>query len=303
MLPSAGLSDTDFLYTAWHELVHDKHMDMFYKWLMQITLCLHWFNPLVWLMSREVERACELACDEAVICMLDGKGRRAYGDTLLHAFRAGDSYKNSFPSVMLSAGAKQLKERLGVIMKYKKSSKAAIVLSTALTGLMILAAAAAGVAAPSAARAEASRVVPSGAGAEASGLSVPAAAGAEAFGRPVLPEDEVTGSSAPAQMQINKNNVSTSGGSAEKYYQASNLPAFGRVFAGMDEEEQEVWLDRIYQDGEIAFFSVSLQQLDTGSDFVELFAKKAYKDNKISFFFRSDQTYGPQNAKSLAEKG
>lgn len=256
VLPSAGLSDTDFLYTAWHELVHDKHMDMFYKWLMQITLCLHWFNPLVWLMSREVERTCELACDEAVICMLDGKGRRAYGDTLLHAFRAGDSYENSFPSVMLSAGAKQLKERLGVIMKYKKSSKAAIVLSTALTGLMILAAAAAGVAAPSAARAEASRVVPS----------------------------EVTGSSAPAQMQINKNNVSTSGGSAEKYYQASNLPAFGRVFAGMDEEEQEVWLDRIYQDGEIAFFSVSLQQLETGSDFVELFAKKAYKDNKISFF-------------------
>lgn len=238
VLPSAGLPDTDFLYTAWHELVHDKHMDMVYKWLMQITLCLHWFNPLVWLMSREVERACELACDEAVICMLDGKGRRAYGDTLLHAFRAGDCYETSFPSVMLSAGAKQLKERLGVIMKYKKSSKATIALSAMLTGLMVLAAAAAGVAVPSAARAEAA----------------------------------------------NKNNVSTSGSSAEKYYQASNLPAFGRVFARMDEEEQEVWLDRIYQDGEIAFFSVSLQQLETDSDFVELFAQKAYKDNRISFF-------------------
>lgn len=60
-------SESHFHYTILHELTHYKRMDMLYKWLVQITLCLHWFNPFVYLMEREISRACELSCDEMVI--------------------------------------------------------------------------------------------------------------------------------------------------------------------------------------------------------------------------------------------
>ncbi|MFQ8583209.1 MAG: hypothetical protein ACLSA6_12145 [Holdemania massiliensis] len=30
-----------------------------YKWLVQIALCLHWFNPLVYWVSRETDRNCD----------------------------------------------------------------------------------------------------------------------------------------------------------------------------------------------------------------------------------------------------
>lgn len=250
VLPSAQLSESDFQYTIWHEMVHLKHMDVLYKWLVQITLCLHWFNPLVWLMSRELGRACELACDEAVISRLDKKGQHDYGDTLLNALKTGGGFQHPLPSVMLSADAKQLKERLYVIMNYKKSSRITFILSAVLTASLAAAAVKVGAAVP----------------------AEPAAADAA---RTASGDAGKKGSAA----------VSTSDSLAEKYYKADNLPAFGNEFSKMDKDAQKEWLERIYEDDEIAFFNTSLQQLEEAGEFVELFAKKAYKDEKINFFF------------------
>lgn len=132
MLPTTELSDSDFQYTILHELTHYKRRDMFYKWLVQIVICLHWFNPLVYLMGREVNRVCELSCDEAVVKSLDERGRRAYGDTLLNAIGIGGAYKSSLASVTLSENAELLKERLDAIMKSKKNGKFVAIISVLL---------------------------------------------------------------------------------------------------------------------------------------------------------------------------
>lgn len=122
VLPSTQLSDSDFQYTILHELTHYKHKDMFYKWLVQITICLHWFNPFVYLMSYEINRCCELSCDETVIKKLDDKGKEAYGDTLLNAIKIKGNYKNSLASITLNEGKKLLKERLDAIILVKKKT-------------------------------------------------------------------------------------------------------------------------------------------------------------------------------------
>ena len=123
VLPSANLPPADFEYTIRHELTHFKRRDMFYKWLVQFTVCVHWFNPLVYLMGREINRACELSCDEAIIRGLDPHGRRAYGDTLLNAMGTGGNYENSLASVTLNESKGLLRERLDAIMNFKKQSK------------------------------------------------------------------------------------------------------------------------------------------------------------------------------------
>ena len=138
ILPTVDLSPTDFDYTILHELVHFKRRDMFYKWLVQFTLCIHWFNPFVYLMSREIGKVCELSCDEAVIQELDMNGRRAYGDTLLNAIGFGGSYKDALASVTLNENRELLKERLGAIMKYKRKSKATIAITSLLTILLTI---------------------------------------------------------------------------------------------------------------------------------------------------------------------
>lgn len=132
MLPTTELSESDFENTILHELTHYKRRDLFYKWLVQVTICIHWFNPLVYLVGREVNRACELSCDEAVIKSMDVGKQRAYGDTLLNAMGKGGNYKNSIASVTLNEGKELLKERLDAIMRFKKTTRLTAAISVML---------------------------------------------------------------------------------------------------------------------------------------------------------------------------
>ena len=134
VLPSADISEKDFRCIVLHELTHYKRCDMFYKWLVQITVCLHWFNPLVHLMSREIIKACEFSCDEAVLAKMGYDNAQDYGKTLLDAMAAVGKYKESLGAVTLSENKQLLKERLGAIMNLKKRSK----VIQLLTGLLTL---------------------------------------------------------------------------------------------------------------------------------------------------------------------
>ena len=137
VLPAADISMSDFRFTILHELTHYKRTDLLYKWLTQAVICLHWFNPFVYVIGKEINRECELSCDEAVISSLSPKERRGYGDTLLNAIKAGGNYKNSTTSVTLWESKKILSERLGAIMAYKKQSKVIVLVSAALAGLFL----------------------------------------------------------------------------------------------------------------------------------------------------------------------
>lgn len=140
-LPAGELGYKALSYIFMHELIHYKQRDMFYKWLIQIVVCIHWFNPFVYLLEKEVNNACELSCDEAVLSMLDDSARHAYGDTLVSFLKPGNPHKSSFTSVTLAEGAGQLKERLGAIMNFSKKTKTVRFLTGLLTLCIIFGAA------------------------------------------------------------------------------------------------------------------------------------------------------------------
>ena len=133
ILPISELEDRELSYVFVHELIHYKQRDMFYKWLIQIVVCVHWFNPFVYLLEKEVNKSCELSCDEKVIAVLDDKRKREYGDTLISFLKSNNLYKSSLASVTLTEGAEQLKERLGAIMNFKSKTKTIRVLTVILT--------------------------------------------------------------------------------------------------------------------------------------------------------------------------
>ena len=137
ILPHTSLSESDFYYTALHELTHYRRRDMFYKWLSQLTVCLHWFNPCVYFMSREINRLCELSCDERVIATLSDNARKSYGTTLVNAVGAGGSYKDTLASVTLHESKELLKGRLNAIMQYKKCSKPIKFITLLVTGILL----------------------------------------------------------------------------------------------------------------------------------------------------------------------
>lgn len=123
ILSTTQMTVLEFQHTISHELVHYRRRDILYKWLTQLAVCIHWFNPLLYMMERSINRACELSCDEVVIWNLDEQERYAYGDTLLRA--AGRNMKCKLPvsPIAFSDSKKKLKERLDAIMNFKKISK------------------------------------------------------------------------------------------------------------------------------------------------------------------------------------
>lgn len=137
VLPSTDISEKDFRYTVLHELTHVRRGGMFYKWLVQVTVCLHWFNPLVYVMSREINKACEFSCDEAVIVKLNYSSVQEYGKTLLDAMLKAGNYMESLGSVTLNKNKELLKERLGAIMNFKKKSKLTTAFSILVTAALL----------------------------------------------------------------------------------------------------------------------------------------------------------------------
>ena len=71
------------MYILTHELVHIRSLDCLRKWLLTSARCVHWFNPLVWLMVYTANRDLELACDGTVLRLLGDGSRKAYAGVLL----------------------------------------------------------------------------------------------------------------------------------------------------------------------------------------------------------------------------
>lgn len=118
-----------------HEWTHIRHFDAAAKLLAVAALCLHWFNPLVWLFFSLFSRDLELACDAAVLqragCELPQ--RQAYANALLDweqrrlAAPLGASLYNNFAQNVM-------KERIVAIMNMKKVS----LLGLTAAGLLLL---------------------------------------------------------------------------------------------------------------------------------------------------------------------
>jgi len=119
-----------------HELTHWRRQDVLVKWLSVLAGALHWFNPFVRFIRREIDRACELSCDEVVIHNLDHESKQSYGDTLI-AMVADSKTPQVVLSTTMCAEKKALKERLGSIMKSKKHSRMAVAFSVILLAAVI----------------------------------------------------------------------------------------------------------------------------------------------------------------------
>lgn len=119
-LPDREFSENQLQNILLHELTHLRRHDVAVKWISAVAVYVHWFNPLAYLTRREIARACELACDEAVISSLDNEGKQGYGDTLIEM--ASDAKVHRIPAATTMCEEKKtLKDRLDAIMKNKKS--------------------------------------------------------------------------------------------------------------------------------------------------------------------------------------
>ncbi len=84
ILPAALAQEGEALeFILLHERQHILHGDALINLLWLCALCVHWFNPLVWLGWVCLRRDLENRCDAAVAGRLDARRRADYAQTLL----------------------------------------------------------------------------------------------------------------------------------------------------------------------------------------------------------------------------
>ena len=122
------MDETKLRIILTHEFVHIRRFDTLRKLLLAAALCIHWFNPFVWVMYVLANRDIELSCDETVVRTIGETMKSAYALTLIGL----EEKKSRLTPLVNNFSKNVIEERIVSIMKMKKTSFAGILLALAL---------------------------------------------------------------------------------------------------------------------------------------------------------------------------
>lgn len=115
-------------YVLAHEYIHIRRFDSITKLVLIAALCVHWFNPLVWVMYILANRDIELSCDEAVVRLFGETTKAAYARALISM----EETRSGLTPLCNNFSKNAIEERITAIMKIKKASIFSLVLALAL---------------------------------------------------------------------------------------------------------------------------------------------------------------------------
>jgi len=120
-----GLDDVTLNCVLQHEETHIRYADHIIKAFGFVVLCIHWFNPLVWVSYFLLCKDIELSCDESVIKKYNSDECKEYAKALLDL---GVS-KVRLSACPIAFGEVSIKTRIRSVVKYKKASKLLVLAS------------------------------------------------------------------------------------------------------------------------------------------------------------------------------
>lgn len=123
-------NSTDRELILLHERTHLRRGDHIAKPVMYAALCLHWFNPLVWVSFRLFEKDMEMSCDEKVTGSMSREEKADYSQALLSVSAKKAA---AFTACFGESGAKS---RIKNVLSFKKPALWVMLLSGAAVVFM-----------------------------------------------------------------------------------------------------------------------------------------------------------------------
>lgn len=137
LLPAGKLTEEQLKNVLSHEMTHLKRNDMLVKWFVVLIKSIHWFNPFVYVIDRQIEQECEISCDITATGHMSGEEKKAYADTIL-MFLMGQK-KREFSLSMGMAGTKGLLKKRFLRMKTAEPiSRGTRVMSGCVTAALVM---------------------------------------------------------------------------------------------------------------------------------------------------------------------
>ena len=120
-----GLDKTQAGMVCEHEKIHIVRRDYLAKPLAYLAMCVHWFNPFVWLAFHYMEKDMEISCDEAVLRKIGYERNKDYARTLLYLSRE-HSWK---PGCPIAFGENSVKTRIKNAVRCRRAKTWVVIVS------------------------------------------------------------------------------------------------------------------------------------------------------------------------------
>lgn len=140
ILPDRNYTESELRYVLLHEYTHFLNHDTLVKLLVTLFCMIFWWNPVVYLLQKDLEQTLEIKCDLSVARTLDEQERAAYLRTILSLMKqTGRKHRLPFMATALFQADAQteIKERFATVMTYS-AQRHRHTASVMLTGVFIL---------------------------------------------------------------------------------------------------------------------------------------------------------------------
>lgn len=87
LLPLRDCSEDELYYILMHEVTHFLNKDISVKILIQIFCCIFWWNPVVYLLRKDLEQLLEIKCDLTIIRDMDKDTKINYLSTIVRVVK------------------------------------------------------------------------------------------------------------------------------------------------------------------------------------------------------------------------
>jgi beta-lactamase regulating signal transducer with metallopeptidase domain len=118
-----SVDNKELKYIILHELCHINRKDQLWKVLTIIAVCIHWYNPFVWLLFYIADRDMEMSCDEKVLNNIQNNEKKEYATALMNMACAPQFTVTAF-------GSTAIKARILNIVHYRKLPLYMIIIMT-----------------------------------------------------------------------------------------------------------------------------------------------------------------------------
>lgn len=121
LLPKESFPENQLEFILKHELIHYKRKDVWYKCLVLFAASIHWFNPVVYLMTKAIGNQCEISCDAEVVQNADFNLRQQYCNAIINMVKNQSKLKVNL-SNNFYGGKNGMKKRILSITDTKKKT-------------------------------------------------------------------------------------------------------------------------------------------------------------------------------------
>ena len=106
-------------YILRHEYTHFLHGDLWVKLLTQVYCCLFWWNPLVYLLRRDLPQILEIRCDMAVTKDYTVSQKAEYLQTIVNSLKRMGKERDTSRQFLVSARLLASEDSLSLVERFR----------------------------------------------------------------------------------------------------------------------------------------------------------------------------------------